>query len=49
VLGLARASAKLGNMTTARQSYQELAAMAGMSPSAPAVQEAQKFLKTSHH
>jgi tetratricopeptide (TPR) repeat protein len=48
VLGLARASAKLGNITTARQSYQELASMAGVSPSAPAVLEAQKFLKTGH-
>jgi predicted Zn-dependent protease len=48
VLGLARAAAKKGDMTTARQSYQELASMAGVSPSATAVQEAQKFLKTSH-
>jgi predicted Zn-dependent protease len=48
VLGLARAAAKTGDTTTARQSYQELVAMAGASPSAPAVQEAQKFLKTSH-
>jgi hypothetical protein len=44
LLGLARASAKAGNMTVARQRYAELAAMPGASPTSPAVLEAQKFL-----
>jgi predicted Zn-dependent protease len=48
VLGLARAAVKTGNLTTARESYQLLTTMAGASPTSPAIQEAQKFLKTSH-
>jgi hypothetical protein len=44
LLGLARASARAGNMSAARQRYAELAAMPGASPSSPAVLEAQKFL-----
>ena len=44
LLGLARALAKAGNTTAARQRYAELAAMPGASPSSPAVLEAQKFL-----
>lgn len=46
VLGLARASARAGNTAAARQYYAELASMPGAAPNAPAVQEAQKFLKT---
>jgi hypothetical protein len=45
LLGLARASAKARNMTAARQHYTELATMPGAASDAPAVQEAQKFLK----
>ena len=45
VLGLARASARSGNTTAAREHYAALASMPGASPTAPAVQEAQKFLK----
>jgi tetratricopeptide (TPR) repeat protein len=45
VLGLARALARAGNTAAARQHYAELASMPGAAPNAPAVQEAQKFLK----
>ena len=48
VLGLARSAAKVGNTTTARSSYSDLVTMAGAAPDAPAVVEAQKFLKSSH-
>ena len=46
LLGLARASAKVGNVAAARQHYAELANMPGAAPSSPAVLEAQKALKT---
>jgi tetratricopeptide (TPR) repeat protein len=49
VLGLARAAVKAGNMTTARHHYNELVTMPGAAPGAPAVQEAQKFLKSTNH
>jgi predicted Zn-dependent protease len=49
VLGLARAAVKAGNMTAARHYYNELVTMPGASPAAPAVQEAQKFLKSTNH
>jgi tetratricopeptide (TPR) repeat protein len=45
LLGLARASARTGDTTAARQHYTELAAMPGAAPGSPAVVEAQKFLK----
>jgi hypothetical protein len=45
LLGLARASARAGDITAARQQYAEIAAMPGAAPGAPAVQEAQRFLK----
>ena len=45
LLGLARASARAGNTTAARQAYTELTTMPGAAPGSPAVQEAQKFLK----
>jgi tetratricopeptide (TPR) repeat protein len=45
LLGLARASAKAGNLAAAREHYMELARMPGASPASPAVQEAQKFLE----
>jgi hypothetical protein len=45
LLGLARASARAGDLAAARQYYTELANMPGAAPSAPAVLEAQKFLK----
>jgi tetratricopeptide (TPR) repeat protein len=45
LLGLARASARSGNMAAARQHYTELATMPGAAPASAAVQEAQKFLK----
>ncbi len=45
LLGLARASARAGDTAAARQHYAELAAMPGAAPNAPAVLEAQKFLK----
>jgi tetratricopeptide (TPR) repeat protein len=47
LLGLARASAKSGNVTAAGQHYATLAGIPGMSPTSPAVQEAQKFLTLS--
>jgi predicted Zn-dependent protease len=47
VLGLARAAAAAGDMTTARQRYQEVAQLPGASPSSPAVVEAQRALKSS--
>jgi tetratricopeptide (TPR) repeat protein len=47
LLGLARAAAAAGDAATARQSYQELAAMPGASPTSPAVVEAQRALKRS--
>jgi tetratricopeptide (TPR) repeat protein len=46
VLGLARAAAAAGDTATARQRYQELASMPGAAPSSPAIQEAQRALKT---
>jgi tetratricopeptide (TPR) repeat protein len=45
LLGLARASAKAGDMAAARRHYTELATMPGAAPASPAVQEAQRFLK----
>jgi hypothetical protein len=45
LLGLARASARAGNLAAARQHYTELATMPGAAPTSAAVQEAQKFLK----
>ena len=45
LLGLARASAKAGNLAAARERYTEIATMPGAAPGSPAVQEAQKFLK----
>jgi tetratricopeptide (TPR) repeat protein len=45
LLGLARASARSGNTTAARQFYTELTTMPGAAPGSPAMQEAQKFLK----
>lgn len=45
LLGLARASQRVGNTAAARQRYAELAAMPGAAPTSPAVQEAQKYLK----
>ena len=45
LLGLARASAKTGDVAAARRHYAELAAMPGAAPGSPAVVEAQKFLK----
>ena len=45
LLGLARATAKAGDMAAARQHYTEIASMPGAAPRSPAVQEAQKFLK----
>jgi tetratricopeptide (TPR) repeat protein len=45
LLGLARASAKAGNVTAARQHYTELTTTPGASPTSPAVLEAQKYLK----
>ncbi len=47
VLGLARAAAASGDSAMARQRYQELVSMPGASPSSPAVQEAQRALKTA--
>jgi tetratricopeptide (TPR) repeat protein len=47
LLGLARAAVKAGKMSTARQAYHDLASMAGAQPTSPAIQEAQKFLKSS--
>jgi tetratricopeptide (TPR) repeat protein len=45
LLGLARTAARAGNTTAARQHYSEIAMTPGASPTSPAVQEAQKFLK----
>jgi len=45
LLGLARASVRAGDMTAARRHYGELAKMPGAAATAPAIQEAQKFLK----
>jgi tetratricopeptide (TPR) repeat protein len=45
LLGLARASARSGNTTAARQHYTEIATMPGAVPGSPAMQEAEKFLK----
>ncbi len=47
LLGLARAALKAGQPATARQRYNELANMAGAASGSPAVQEAQRFLKSS--
>ena len=46
LLGLARSLQRTGNTTAARQRYAELAAMPGAAPTSPAVQEAQKYLKS---
>jgi tetratricopeptide (TPR) repeat protein len=48
VLGLARAAAAAGDQATARAQYQELTTMPGAAPTSPAVQEAQKALKTTN-
>ncbi|MGH9346933.1 MAG: hypothetical protein ACRD26_06655 [Vicinamibacterales bacterium] len=45
LVGVARASARAGDTTAARRHYAEIAAMPGAAPNAPAVLEAQKFLK----
>jgi tetratricopeptide (TPR) repeat protein len=47
LLGLARAAAAAGDVTTARQKYQELASMPGAVQSSPAFVEAQRALKSS--
>lgn len=47
VLGLARAAAAAGDSSTARARYQELTTMPGAAAGSPAVQEAQKALKTT--
>jgi len=47
VLGLARAAVAAGDQPTARARYQELATMPGAAATSPAVQEAQKALKTT--
>ena len=49
VLGLARAAAAAGDQATARARYQELTTMPGASPASPAIQEAQKALKTTNN
>jgi len=49
LLGLARAEVKAGNLSAARHRYNELITMPGAAGSAPAVQEAQKFLKSTNH
>jgi DNA-binding SARP family transcriptional activator len=49
VLGLARAAAAAGDQTTARAQYQELTTMPGAAPASPAMQEAQKALKTTNN
>jgi len=46
LVGLARAYAKMGNTNAAKQHYTTIASMPGALPTAPAVMEAQKFLKT---
>ena len=48
VLGLARAAAAAGDQATARARYQELTTMPGAAPASPAMQEAQKALKTTN-
>jgi tetratricopeptide (TPR) repeat protein len=48
VLGLARAAAASGDQATARARYQELTTMPGAAPTSPAMQEAQKALKTTN-
>jgi tetratricopeptide (TPR) repeat protein len=48
VLGLARAAAASGDQATARARYQELTSMPGAAPTSPAMQEAQKALKTTN-
>jgi tetratricopeptide (TPR) repeat protein len=48
VLGLARAAAAAGDRATARARYQELTAMPGAAATSPAMQEAQKALKTTN-
>jgi predicted Zn-dependent protease len=48
VLGLARAAAKAGDVATARQRYEQLAAMPGAAPTSAAAQEAQRFLNSTH-
>jgi hypothetical protein len=45
LLGLARASTQAGNLSTARQQYNEIVTMPGAAPGSPAMREAQKFLK----
>ena len=49
VLGLARAAVAAGDSATARTRYQELTTMPGVSPDSPAVQEAQKALKSTNN
>ena len=46
LLGAARAYQRAGNAAAARQRYTELAGMPGAAPNSPAMQEAQKYLKT---
>ena len=48
VLGLARAAAAIGDTTTARQRFQELAQLPGADASSPAIVEAQRALKGSN-
>lgn len=48
VLGLARAAVAAGDQATARARYQELTTMPGAAATSPAVQEAQKALKTTN-
>jgi hypothetical protein len=45
LLGLARASTQAGNLSTARQQYNEIVTMPGAAPGSAAMREAQKFLK----
>ncbi len=47
VLGLARAATAAGDTMTARQRYQEIAAMPGAAPTSPAVAEARKALAST--
>jgi tetratricopeptide (TPR) repeat protein len=49
VLGLARAAAAAGDQATARARYQELTTMPGAAPTSPAVQEAQKALRSTNN
>ena len=47
--GLARAAAKSGDLSTARQSYQKLLAVRGDGNTPGALQEARTFLATADH